>query len=54
MEDNIKYQKLPRCVTASLKCGELTFQGAGKTKEEAVQVMWAQYNKYYKTNNKYE
>ena len=24
-----------------------TFQGAGKTKEEAESVMWTQYNKYY-------
>lgn len=26
---------------------EVTFQGAGKTKEEAEQIMWTQYNKYY-------
>jgi len=44
---NVKYQKLAHCITATIRSEKLTFQGAGKTKEEALQCMWMLYNKYY-------
>jgi hypothetical protein len=44
---NITYKNLPHCITATIKCGQLTFQGAGKTEQEAVSYMWAMYNRYY-------
>lgn len=29
---------------------KITFQGAGKNEQEALNYLWAQYNRYYKTN----
>lgn len=46
----IEIEKAPNCVIALIRCNDgMSFQGAGKNQQEAISVMWALYNNYYKS-----
>lgn len=53
MRDQIKYERTPYGIwTATLRderSRQWSVQGAGKTVDEAEQVMWEQYNKLFNT-----
>lgn len=44
---NVQITKYNNIFIASIKSGYYTFQGAGKTEQEATSVMWKQYNTVY-------
>jgi hypothetical protein len=48
----IEITKTPYCTIALVKFNnKMSFQGAGQTEEEALNVMWALYNRYYGKEN---
>ena len=44
----IEITKTPYCTIALVRFRDkISFQGAGQTEEEALNVMWTLYNRYY-------